>query len=249
MNVLVIEDEKPAAARLKQLIVNMLPNAQIHGPLESVAMTVDWLKTYPQPDLMFCDIQLADGYSFEIFDQVQVASPIIFTTAYDQFAIRAFKLNSVDYLLKPIDAKAVEQAILKFKSQRVPSQIDLSWIKGLVANQPEYKSRFLVKFREKIQAIATEEVAFFFSADKVTFLQTHSGKKFVLDYTLDQLERLLDPRKFFRINRKYISSFSAIKEIHTFSGSRLKLRLHHCDDSDIFISREKNTSFKEWLDG
>jgi DNA-binding LytR/AlgR family response regulator len=248
MNVLLVEDEKPAAARLKQLIVNMLPDAQIYGPLESVVMTVAWLKTYPQPDLMFCDIQLADGYSFEIFDQVLVSSPIIFTTAYDQFAIRAFKLNSVDYLLKPIDAKAVEQAILKFKSQRMPSPVDLNWIKNLVANQTAYKSRFLVKFGEKIQAIATEEVAFFFSADKVTFLQTHEGKRFVLDYTLDQIERLLDPLKFFRINRKYIASFFGIKEIHTFSGSRLKLRLHHCEDNDIFISREKNSSFKEWLD-
>ena len=249
MNVLLIEDEKPAAARLRQLIVGILPNAQIFGPLESVALTVEWLKAQPQPDLLFCDIQLADGYSFEIFDQVQVSSPIIFTTAYDQFAIRAFKLNSVDYLLKPIDAMAVEQAILKFKSQRIPPQTDISWIKDLLSDRPEYKSRFVVKFGEKIQALETEEVAFFFSEEKMTFLQTHKGKKFVLDYTLDQLERLLDPHKFFRINRKYISSFSAIKEIHTFSGSRLKLRLHQCEDNDIFISRDKTAAFKDWLDG
>lgn len=249
MNVLLIEDEKPAAARLKQLIGDILPGARIFGPLESIAITVDWLKTHPPPDLLFCDIQLADGYSFEIFDRVQLSSPIIFTTAYDQFAIRAFKLNSVDYLLKPIDANAVEQAILKFQSRRVPAPMDLSWIKGWLANQVEYKNRFLVKFGEKIQAVETEEVAFFFSAEKVTFLQSHSGKKFVLDYTLDHLEGLLDPRKFFRINRKYISSFSAIKEIHTFSGSRLKLRLHQWEDNDIFISRDKTGAFKEWLDG
>ncbi len=248
MKVLLVEDEKPAAARLKQLIVNMLPHAQIYGPLESIALTVDWLQRLPQPDLMFCDIQLADGYSFEIFEQAQVSSPIIFTTAYDQFAIRAFKLNSVDYLLKPIDAKAVEQAILKFKSQRIPPQMDLSWIKSLMTPQPEYKTRFLVRFGEKIQAIATEEVAFFFSAEKVTFLQTHNGNRFVLDYTLDQLERLLDPHTFFRINRKYICGLSAIKEIHTFSGSRLKLRLNHCNDNDIYTSREKTGLFKEWLD-
>jgi DNA-binding LytR/AlgR family response regulator len=249
MNVLLIEDEKPAAARLKQLIDDILPNAQIFGPLESIAVTVEWLKTNPQPDLMFCDIQLADGYSFEIFDQVQVSSPIIFTTAYDQFAIRAFKHNSLDYLLKPIDAMAVEQAIRKFRSQQIPAERDLSWFKSLLANRSDYKSRFLVKFGEKIQAVETEEVAFFFSAEKVTFLQTHNGKRFVLDYTLDQLDRLLDPHKFFRINRKYLSSFSAIKEIHTFSGSRLKLRLHQCEDNDIFISRDKTTAFKEWLDG
>lgn len=248
MNVLVIEDEKPAAARLKQLIANILPEAEISGPLESIAAAVDWLKSHHRPDLMLCDIQLADGHSFEIFERVQVFSPIIFTTAYDQYAIKAFKLNSVDYLLKPIDAKALEQAIRKFKSRQFQPQMDLSIIKDLLQTQPVYKSRFLVKFGEKIQGVQTEEVAFFFSAEKVTFLQTHSGKKYVLDYTLDQLEGLLDPKIFFRINRQYISCFSAIKEIYTFSGSRLRVRLHQCEDNGIFISREKTGAFKEWLD-
>jgi len=248
MNVLIIEDEKPAAARLKQLILDILPEAEIYGALDSISVAVDWLKSHQRPDLILCDIQLADGQSFEIFDRVQVSSPIIFTTAFDQYAIKAFKLNSVDYLLKPIDAQALEQAIRKFKSSQFQPQIDLSRIKDLLQVQPNYKSRFLVKFGDKIQSVQAEDVAFFFSSEKITFLQTQMGKKYVLDYTLDQLETLLDPEVFFRINRKYISRISSIHEIYTFSGSRLKVRLQQCEDNDIFISRDKATAFKDWLD-
>ncbi len=250
MNILIIEDERPAAARIKKLIGELLPLGEIHGHLDSISASVRWLKSNTAPDLIFCDIQLADGESFEIFEQVRVDSPIIFTTAFDQYAIKAFKLNSVDYLLKPIDPGELEKAIRKFQNQQTRGNLDLNLLKTLLKPQRDkYKSRFLVKFGEKIQSVVTGEIAFFFSAEKVTFLCTHEGRKYILDYTLDQLEGMLDPRRFFRLNRKYISSFSAIGEIHTYSNSRLKIKLEKCEDNDILVSREKVGALKEWLDG
>ncbi|WMN11360.1 LytTR family DNA-binding domain-containing protein [Marivirga salinae] len=250
MRVLLIEDERPAAARMKQLIANYLPEADIYGHLDSISTAIKWLQKEPSPDLIFCDIELADGQSFEIFEQVEIKSPIIFTTAYDQFAIKAFKLNSIDYLLKPIDSEELEKAILKFKNQKFQSQIDLSQIQQLLKpKETHYKSRFMVKIGEKIQSIPTEEVAFFFSAERTIFMQTKEvGKRYILDYTLDQIEEMLDPKSFFRLNRKYIASFESIDQVLSYSNSRLKIKLKSCDDNDILISREKVAKFKEWLD-
>jgi DNA-binding LytR/AlgR family response regulator len=250
MNILLIEDEGPAANRMKQLTLELLPGANIFGHLDSITSAIEWLQTNPAPDLIFCDIQLADGLSFEIFERVRVSSPIIFTTAFDQYAIKAFKLNSVDYLLKPIDPKELAGAINKFKNQKIKSTIDLNQIKELLQpQQKEYKSRFMVKIGEKIQSVLASEASFFMSEERVTFLQTFEGKRYILDYTLDQLEEMLDPKKFFRLNRKYISSFEAIAEIHTYSNSRLKIKLANCSDNDILVSREKVGGLKEWLDG
>ena len=250
MNILLIEDERPAANRLKQLILELLPGANIFGNLDSITSSVEWLQLHPAPDLIFCDIQLADGLSFEIFERIKVSSPIIFTTAFDQYAIKAFKLNSVDYLLKPIDPKELAGAINKFKNQKIKTTIDLSQIKELLQpQQKEYKSRFIVKIGEKIQSVLASEASFFMSEERVTFLQTFEGKRYILDYTLDQLEEMLDPKKFFRLNRKYISSFEAITEIHTYSNSRLKIKLANSSDNDILVSREKVGALKEWLDG
>lgn len=250
MEILIIEDESPAAKRLTQLVSELIPNSRIHGHLDSVSAAVTWLEKNASPDLIFCDIQLADGHSFEIFNRVHVTSPIIFTTAYDQFAIKAFKLNSVDYLLKPLDPKELAAAIRKFEQQRIQPTLPLEQLREML--QPKsaaYKSRFLVKFGEKIQSIQVAEVAFFFSEERVTFLQTNDGKRYILDFTLDQLQESLDPKSFFRLNRKYITSFEAIAEIHTYSNSRLKIKLHHCGDNDILVSREKVAELKEWLDG
>ncbi|MCL6258560.1 LytTR family DNA-binding domain-containing protein [Aquiflexum sp. TKW24L] len=250
MKILIIEDERPAANRLRQLVLDLLPNAEIFGHLDSITSAVKWLESNVFPDLIFCDIQLADGQSFEIFERVKVSSPIIFTTAFDQFAIKAFKLNSVDYLLKPIDPQELAQAIQKFQSLQIKPSIELHQIRELLSpNSSHHKSRFLVKFGEKIQSVQTEDISIFYSEEKVTFLQTVEGRKYILDYTLDQLEAMLDPRKFFRLNRKYIASFSSIAEIHTYSNSRLKIKLANCTDNDILISREKVGDFKEWLDG
>ena len=250
MNILLIEDERPAANRLKQLITVLLPEVEIFGNLDSIKGAAQWLQSNPAPDLIFCDIQLADGLSFDIFEWVKVDSPIIFTTAYDQYAIKAFKLNSVDYLLKPIDPQELANAIEKYRTLKLKSSLDLSQIKELLQPQSKaYKSRFMVKFGEKIQSVQTSEVAFFFSEEKVTFLQTTGRRKYILDYTLDQLESMVDPKRFFRLNRKYIASFGSIAEIHTYSNSRLKIKLCYCDDNDILVSREKVGALKQWLDG
>lgn len=250
MRVLIVEDERPAAHRLKQLLKEKLPEAVIYGHLDSIVSVIEWLRNNPAPDLIFCDIQLADGQSFTIFEQVKVSSPIIFTTAFDQFAIKAFKLNSIDYLLKPVDPEELKKAIQKFQNQQVRGNMDLAELKNLLQSQTvTYKSRFLVKFGEKIQSVPSDDISYFFSAEKVTYLQTRKGRKYIMDYTLDQLEQWLDPKRFFRLNRKYIASFDSIDEIYTYSNSRLKIKLVHCNDNDILVSREKVGEFKRWLDG
>ncbi|GAB2616796.1 LytR/AlgR family response regulator transcription factor [Belliella aquatica] len=250
MNILIIEDENPAAKRLMQLIKEVLPEAFLYGNLDSIESSIDWLSSNPAPDLIFCDIQLADGLSFSIFENIEVNSPIIFTTAFDQYAIKAFKLNSIDYLLKPIDPKELKHAIEKFQQQTQTPTLDFNKIKEIIqAENKTYKSRFLVKIGEKIQSITTSDAAYFYSEERITFLKTYENKKFILDYTLDQLENMLEPKQFFRLNRKYITSFSSISEIHTYSNSRLKIILKDCLDNDILVSREKVGAFKDWLDG
>lgn len=249
MNILIIEDEKPAANRLIKLLeahfLGVLPIAN----LDTVTRAINWFDQNPEPDLIFCDIQLADGISFEIFEKVKLSTPVIFTTAYDQYAIKAFQVNAIDYLLKPIDPVELAKAIDKFKSRQVKPALDFDILKSLL--QPEkksYKSRFLVRFGEKIQSIALEEIAFFFSEERVTFLQTAEGKKFVLDSTLEQVEAAVDPAVFFRLNRKYLSRVDAVEEVLSYSNSRLKVKLKNSSDHDILISREKVGEFKDWLD-
>lgn len=248
MKVLIIEDEKPAVRRLIQLLSEHLPEAQVMDSLDTVSAATNWFNNNPEPDLIFLDIQLADGISFEIFEKTKVSPPIIFCTAYDQYAIKAFKLNSIDYLLKPIDPEELKQALDKFKSGKKDVGISLEQIRSLI--QPAiktFKTRFLVKLGERIQSIDIEDIAFFFSEDKVTLLQTRQGKKYIVDYILDEIEEMVAPAQFFRINRKYISSISAIKDVFTYSNSRLKVHLENCADNDILISRERMGAFKSWL--
>ena len=249
MRILIIEDEKPAATRLIKLLQGYFPEAALIGHLDTVSRATGWLTENPAPDLIFCDIQLADGISFEIFDKVKVSSPIIFTTAFDQYAIRAFQVNAIDYLLKPIDPKELERAVDKYKSQSEPQSLNLEVLKSLIQPQAKaHKSRFLVRFGEKIQSVPVDEIAFFYSEERVTFLQTQAGKKYVLDSTLEQVEAQVDPEVFFRLNRKYISHVDAIEEVLSYSNSRLKVTLRNCADTDILVSREKVTDLKEWLD-
>jgi DNA-binding LytR/AlgR family response regulator len=250
MKIVIIEDERPAANRLEKLLEVHFSGAEFISELDTVKKSIAWFENNNSPDLIFCDIQLADGISFEIFEKVKVATPIIFTTAYDQYAIKAFQVNAIDYLLKPIDPEDLTRAIAKFNNQQIKPAIDLDTLKSLISQNPQsFKSRFLVKFGEKIQSISTNEIAFFFSEERVTFLQTEEGKKYVLDATLEQVEFQVDPSKFFRINRKYLCSFTSISDIFTYSNSRLKIKLHNCQDDDILISREKTADFKSWLDG
>ncbi|WP_026952520.1 LytR/AlgR family response regulator transcription factor [Algoriphagus mannitolivorans] len=249
MKILIIEDEKPAENRLTKLLKGHFPGDELIGNMDSVSRSIAWLSENPDPELIFCDIQLADGISFEIFDQVPVKSPVIFTTAYDQYAIKAFQVNAIDYLLKPIDPDELARAVEKFRSRQLKPQVNIELLKELL--QPEnktFKTRFLVRFGEKIQSVPTEEIGFFFSEERVTFLQTFGGKKFVLDSTLEQIESQLNPKDYFRLNRKYIANFLAIEEVLTYSNSRLKVILKGCPDADILVSREKVSELKEWLD-
>ena len=249
MRILIIEDEKPAASRLSKLLQGHFQDAELIGNLDTVSRGIRWFGENPVPDLIFCDIQLADGISFEIFEQVKVNSPIIFTTAFDQYAIRAFQVNAIDYLLKPIDPKELELAVEKFNSRIIQPSLDLNLLKTLIQPQTKsFKSRFLVRFGEKIQSVSIEEIAFFFSEERVTFLQTHAGKKYVLDSALEQIEGQVDPGFFFRLNRKYLCHIDAVEEVLTYSNSRLKVSLRNCTDTDILVSREKVADLKDWLD-
>lgn len=248
MKILIIEDEKPAANRLGKLLNEYFPSASLIEDMDTVSRAIRWLGENTPPDLIFCDIQLADGISFEIFEKVKVNTPVIFTTAFDQYAIRAFQVNAIDYLLKPIDPKDLARAVEKFRSQNLSPNLDLEVIKNLLKPQRKsFKSRFLVKFGEKIQSIPVEEAAFFFSKERVTFLQTFAGKKFVLDSTLEQVESQVDPEFFFRLNRTYLNHIRAIEEVLSYSNSRLKVKLSTCPDSDILVSREKVSELKNWM--
>ncbi|QRR02042.1 LytR/AlgR family response regulator transcription factor [Dyadobacter sandarakinus] len=250
MKILLIEDEKPAARRLAQLIKEKEPAAEILPALDTISAAAAWFAQNLPPDLVFLDIQLADGISFEIFEKVKVDAPVIFCTAYDQYAIRAFKHNSIDYLLKPVDPAELGHALDKFKAGRREPALSLDQLRDLLyAPVKSYKERFLVKMGERILTIETRDIAFFYSEDKVTLLQTSQGRKFTVDFTLDEIENMVAPERFFRLNRKYISAIQAIKDVFTYSNSRLKVILHDCPDQDILISREKMGSFKSWLGG
>ena len=252
MNILIIEDEPQAAQRLKELALKTNAGARVLGILDSVKSAVAWFNQNDEPDLVLMDIQLADGISFEIFEQVDVRSPVIFITAYNEYALKAFKVNSVDYLLKPIDEDEFLRAIKKYET--------LTGIKGSSIQMLErignamqmlnkkYKERFVTKIGEHLKFIEVNDILYFYSADKVTFCRTIDNRNHLLDYTLDQVEVLLDPERFFRINRKYIVRVEAIVDMISHVNSRLRLVLKGSDDIDIIVARERVQDFKNWLD-
>ncbi|HZK07117.1 MAG TPA: LytTR family DNA-binding domain-containing protein [Bacteroidales bacterium] len=250
MKVLIIEDETRAANRLIKLLEKLAPEAELINTLESVRDSVKFLKSNTTPDLIFSDIQLADGLSFEIFKQVEVQCPIIFTTAYDQYAIEAFNTNGIDYLLKPIEEERLEQALKKLES--LSAKPDMQQIIRMMAgNYPlakKYKSRFMVKVGEQIKTISTSEIVAFYSFDTASFIHTQNKRNYIVDFSLDQLEELLDPGKFYRVNRKFIVSLQACGQIYAWSNSRLKIEVEGLDE-EIVVARERVLKFKEWLDG
>lgn len=249
MNCLIVEDEKVAAERLVGLIKKYDPSIDIIEIVQSVKNAVQWLNTHQAPDLIFMDIQLADGLSFEIFEQTIVKTPVIFTTAYDEYALKAFKVNSIDYLLKPIDQDELNNAINKFKENNTPKEIPTQVFDSILHSlTKKYKNKFVLKVGEHIKIFTIEDVQCFYSMEKYTFLQNNSGRDYAINYTLDQLEDLLDPAQFFRINRKFIVSFSAISDIISYSNSRLKVKLNSNESDDLIISREKVQDFKKWLE-
>jgi len=247
MKVIILEDEKRAANLLERLLAKVAPHMMVVAKLESIRDGVIYLRNNPEPDLIFSDIQLADGLSFEIYNQVAVRCPIIFTTAYDHYAIEAFKTNGIDYLLKPIEEGRLTQAIEKAKhfSPGLVLEKILS-----VTNQTSaksYKSRFMVKIGDKLKSIPVEEIMVFYS-QKASFILTADKHTYCIDYTLDQLEPMLDPETYFRINRKYIVSINACTHILAWSNSRLRLKIDGTNDPDIIVARERVQEFKNWLD-
>lgn len=250
MKVLIVEDEGIAADRLSQLLAQLDPAIEVLDQLDSIKSVVGWLQNNPEPDLAFFDIQLADGLSFEIFNQTNVSCPIIFTTAYDQYAIQAFKVNSVDYLLKPIVEEDLRLAMDKFRKRQSPTAvIDPAALMQMIRQHNQaYKERFVIKVGEHLKSVLTREVELFYSQDKATYLLAQNQQKYIIDFTLDQVESAIDPRSFFRVNRKYLIHIDAIKDIITYSNSRLKLSLNQFNADDLIVSREKVAQFKEWLD-
>jgi DNA-binding LytR/AlgR family response regulator len=251
MNVLIIEDERLAAERLESLVKQYDPKINIVGFCDSVSASVKWFNSNPAPDLAFLDIQLADGLSFEIFEQSIVDCPVIFTTAFDEYAIKAFKVNSIDYLLKPIDLEELSGAIEKFKKTQRPEAIPKQhqvFDKVLQMLSHNYKQRFVIKVGEHIRSIPVENILYFYSYEKATFLHTSDNRNYVIDYPLEQLESLVDPGLFFRINRKYMIAMNSFEDIIAYSNSRLKVELLHSDDQDVIVAREKVKEFKNWLD-
>lgn len=252
LNVLIIEDEEPAAKRLQKMLKEIEPDAVVLENIVSVSSAVKWFRSNPAPDLVFSDIQLSDGLSFEIFKTVEVLCPIIFTTAYDQYAIEAFKVNSIDFLLKPIKKEGLEHAVAKFRKitgavTPVPA-IDIN--KLLQSFNPagvEYKKRFVVRYGEHIKTINIEDVVYFYTEDKVNFLCTKDARRFVIDYNLDTLESTLDPKTFFRINRQYIIGIHSIAEMLAYSKSRVLIKLNPPAKHETIVSTERSAEFKQWL--
>jgi DNA-binding LytR/AlgR family response regulator len=253
MNVVIIEDEHLTADRILTLLQGIDPEIRITAILDSVKSSVQWFLQHEKPDLVFMDIQLADGLSFEIFDQVRMDCPVIFLTAYQEYAIKAFKVNSVDYLLKPVSEEEMRIALTKYRQyfslRQGPPHIEKELLESIrqMISSP-YKSRFMVKVGERIRSVETKDILYFFSLQKGTFMHTNENRNYVIDFTLDALTDLLDPVQFHRINRQYIISHTAISELITLSGSKLKVNLLHSDDKEIYISRERIQPFKQWLD-
>jgi DNA-binding LytR/AlgR family response regulator len=280
---LLVEDEPLAARRLASLLQKQAVPFEILGPAESVAQAAALLQAGPAPDVLFLDIHLADGLSFELFELVTVTCPVIFTTAYDQYALRAFKVNSVDYLLKPIDEEELRAAVVKLQ-QRLPAadsprigikssvsstkepaenaptpapMLDAATLAALIQQLREpapaasYKSQFVVRVGEHLKVVPVEQVAYFFSLEKTTLLQSTDGRKYVVDYSMEQLESLLDPARFFRLNRAYLAQQAAIHDIIHYTNSRLQTVLKPAppeSEGPILVSREKVSVFKNWLD-
>ena len=248
MKAIIVEDEKPARENLEKLLRELEPGIEIQAKLDSVSNTVAWLSTN-KTELIFLDIHLADDLSFKIFEQINVATPIIFTTAYDQYAIRAFRVNSVDYLLKPIDKDDLLRSLEKFKNnQKTIQPVDIQQLlQSLSRPNKTYQSRFIVSRGEKVMSVTIDQIAYFEGEDRYVYLIKKDGTKYIVDYKLSDLETLLDPNHFYRLNRSFITHFSSIKTIFNVSKSRVKVELDPAAKREIMVSSENTQEFKSWL--
>jgi len=250
MKAIIIEDEKPAARMLRRKLDQLAVTVDVM--LHSVAESINYFSTNSHPDLIFLDIQLSDGLSFEIFEKIKINSAVIFTTAFDEYALKAFKLNSIDYLLKPIDEDDLANAVEKFKATRQnsdPVQIDFNQIRKMLSNpfEQQYKHRFTIKIGQYLKLIGAEEIECFYSENKGTYIHTIDNRDYLLESTLEMLEKELDPKIFFRVSRKFIVPIKTMKEIVVYSNSRLKIILPTYKKDDVIVSREKVVEFKNWL--
>ncbi|MDR5589997.1 LytTR family DNA-binding domain-containing protein [Christiangramia sp. SM2212] len=249
MKVLIIEDEKPAARRLQRMLSKI--GIEVDTMLHSVIESIEWFKNNKHPDLIFLDIQLSDGLSFEIFDHIKTDSAIIFTTAYDEYALKAFKLNSIDYLLKPIDEEELEAAIKKFRNTQQSSEsinvTELRSLLNLPSIQKTFKSRFTAQVGQHLKLVNISDIACFYSENKATYIHCFSGRNYPVEIPLEQLEDELDPEKFYRINRKCILNIKAIKDIVSYTNSRLEIKLENFQEFQLIVSRERVKDFKTWL--
>lgn len=263
MTVLLLEDEYPAAERLQRLLLQAEPTAQVLAVLDTVVGALDWLAAHPAPDLILSDIQLADGLSLEIWEQAVVHSPVIFTTAFDAYAIRAFQANSIAYLLKPVKLVELQAALAKLRQwpafgneevsrghPSLPTSHSSFLIERLLDSRPSrpYKTRFLVRQGEQMLPLPITEVAWFVSRHETTTLASVDGRRFVVDYTLEQLEALLDPAQFFRLNRQLISHLPAVRRLHPHFGGKLLVELYPAPAEEVLVSREKASAVKAWLE-
>jgi two-component system, LytTR family, response regulator LytT len=253
IKVLIIEDEMAAAKRLQKLITEIMPEAEIVNSVASIIDAVEWFKNNPHPELVFADIHLADGSSFEIFKQVELTCPIIFTTAYDQYALQAFKQNSIHYLLKPVKKEELAQAIEKFRkihASKQPPEIDFEKMLSII-NKPaaNYKERFIIRFGEHIKTIQVQDIAYFYTENKANFAVMKDAKRYPVDHNLDEIEEMVNPKNFFRINRQFIISYHSIAEMITYSKSRVLVKLNPPTKLETIVSTERSSSFKSWLAG
>lgn len=243
MKIVIIEDEKPAARLLKRKVENL--NCKVVTMLESVTESIEWFLSNEHPDLVLVDIQLSDGLSFEIFEQVAIKSSVIFTTAYDEYALKAFKLNSIDYLLKPIDENELKTAVEKFISLQNKTVFNQQRLNNVYSSN--FKKRFVVKTGNIIKIIDVNDIECFYSAFKSSFLSTVENRTFSLDDSLETIENEVNSEDFFRVNRQFLINLKAIKEISIYSNSRLKIILNHFKEEEIIVSREKVQAFKKWI--
>jgi DNA-binding LytR/AlgR family response regulator len=252
MKVLIIEDEYPAAERLKRLLNEVDEYAEVVDCLESIKQVLNWFEHHSPPDIILSDIQLADGISFEIFDKLKVSVPVIFTTSYDEYAIEAFKVQSIDYLLKPIKKEELSRALRKyqsfaFKASDQQEKLD-ELLESVKSIQARFKKKFLIHYKDRLETVPVEEIAYFITRSESVYLVTVAGKQFVIDYKMEKLEQVLAPSFFFRINRQTIIHQQSIASIYTYFNNRLKLVLKPQTETEIIVSRDRVRSFKKWME-
>ncbi|HET9824543.1 MAG TPA: LytTR family DNA-binding domain-containing protein [Chitinophagaceae bacterium] len=252
MKILIVEDEELAVEKLKKTLLAIEKNAEICGVTNSIASTVSWLRNHTAPDLILMDIELSDGQSFEIFSQAEVTSPVVFTTSYDEYAIKAFKVNSVDYLLKPVEEEELKRALDKYRRISAHMQSSVMNVTDLVKElqkqlQTGYRTRFLVKQGQRLISLEVSNIAYFFAEGRLSYAVTWDKQKYIVDFTIEELEGMLDPGQFFRANRAHLIHIKSVNQIHNYFNGKLKLELKPTAQLDVVISREKANDFKVWM--